>query len=65
MRNKNNKHISIGIEPELHYKLFYVSGYEGRSANGMIMHLIQRCVQQFEEENGEIILPESVPPKEM
>ncbi len=65
MRNKDNKHISVGIDPELHYKLFYVSSYEGRSGNGLILHLIQQCVQQFEQENGEITLPESLSQKRM
>lgn len=34
VRNKNNKHIGIEIDPELHYKLHYISKYYGRSANG-------------------------------
>ena len=36
MRNKNNKHLGIEIDPVLHYKLHYISKYEGRSANGQI-----------------------------
>lgn len=58
MRNKNNKHLGIEIDPELHYKLHYISKYEGRSANGQILYLIRRCIQQFERENGEIPMPE-------
>ena len=41
MRNKNNKHLGIEIDPELHYKLHYLSNYYGRSANGQIRFLIR------------------------
>lgn len=37
MRNKNNKHLGIEAEPELHYKLHYIAKYEGRSGNGQIL----------------------------
>lgn len=57
MRNKNNKHLGIEINPELHYKLHYISKYEGRSANGQILYLIRKCVKEFEEKEGEIIFP--------
>ena len=54
MRNKNNKHLGIEIDPELHYKLHYISKYEGRSANGQILYLIRKCIREFELEFGEI-----------
>lgn len=54
MRNKNNKHLGIEIDPELHYKLHYISKYEGRSANGQILYLIRKCIREFEEQEGEI-----------
>lgn len=54
MRNKNNKHLGIEIDPELHYKLHYISKYEGRSANGQILYLIRKCIKEFEEDNGKI-----------
>ncbi len=57
MRNKQNKHLGIEIDPELHYKLHYISKYEGRSANGQILYLIRKCVREFEERDGEIIVP--------
>ncbi len=57
MRNKQNKHLGIEIDPELHYKLHYVSKYEGRSANGQILYLIRKCVREFEERDGEITVP--------
>lgn len=54
MRNKNNKHLGIEIDPELHYKLHYIAKYEGRSANGQILYLIRQCVKQFELTEGPI-----------
>lgn len=57
MRNKQNKHLGIEIDPELHYKLHYISKYEGRSANGQILYLIRKCVREFEERDGEIKVP--------
>lgn len=54
MRNKNNKHLGIEIDPELHAKLHYISKYEDRSANGQILYLIRQCVKAFEEKNGKI-----------
>ncbi len=59
MRNKNNKHLGIEIDPELHYKLHYISKYEGRSANGQIIYLIRKCIREFEEKEGEIKPPET------
>ncbi len=59
MRNKNNKHLGIEVDPELHFKLHYISKYEGRSANGQILYLIRQCIKEFEKENGEIIKTEN------
>lgn len=56
MRNKNNKHLGIEVDPVLHYKLHYIAKFEGRSANGQILYLIRQCIKKFEEENGEISL---------
>ncbi|MBC8538670.1 hypothetical protein H8693_06950 [Christensenellaceae bacterium NSJ-63] len=56
MRNKNNKHLGIEVEPELHGKLRYIAKYEGRSVNGQIIYLIRQCIRAFEESNGEIKL---------
>ena len=57
MRNKKNKHLGIEIDPELHYKLFYIAKYEGRSGIGQILHLIRKCVREFEAMDGKIIVP--------
>lgn len=56
MRNKNNKHLGIEIDPELHYKLHYIAKYEGRSANGQILYLIRKCIKEFEENEEKIIV---------
>ncbi len=57
MRNKNNKHLGIEIDPELHYKLHYISKYYGRSANGQILFLVRQAIKDFESTEGEITLP--------
>ena len=54
MRNKNNKHLGIEIDPELHYKLHFISKYYGRSANGQILYLVS-----FENAEGAIEYPPS------
>ena len=54
MRNKNNKHLGIEIDPELLYKLQYIAKYEGRSGNGQILYLIRKCITVFEKTKGEI-----------
>ena len=59
MRNKNNKHIGIEIDPELHYKLHYISKYYGRSANGEILYLIRQEIKAFEKIEGEIEIPQT------
>lgn len=62
MRNKNNKHLGIEVDPELHYKLHYIAKYEGRSANGQILYLIRKCIREFEAEQGEISVPQESRP---
>lgn len=57
MRNKNNKHLGIEIDPELHYKLHYISKYYGRSANGQILYLIRQEIKKFEQDEGKIEYP--------
>ena len=50
------KHIGIRLEDEeLHTKLHIISKYEGRSANGHILHLIRKDIERFETEHGEIV----------
>ena len=57
MRNKNNKHLGIEVDPELHYKLHYLADYEGRSANGEILYLIRQAIREFEKKEGAIEYP--------
>ena len=54
MRNKNNKHLGIEVDPELLFKLQYIAKYEGRSGNGQILHLIRQCIREFESKHGPI-----------
>jgi len=54
MRNKNNKHLGIEIDPQLLYKLPYIAKYEGRSGNGQILYLIRKCITDFEKTEGKI-----------
>lgn len=54
MRNKDNKHLGLQINKELHQKLKYISEYNGRSMNGQIIYLIRKEVERFEDTNGEI-----------
>lgn len=60
MRNKENKHLGIEIDPELHYKLHFIAKYEGRSGNGQILHLIRQCIRDFEAVQGTISYPPHV-----
>ena len=49
-------HLSIRTDKELHDKLKYVAAYEGRSMSGQILYLIRRCIAEFEEAHGKIVL---------
>ena len=51
---KRDKHIGITINSEHHGKLVYIAEYEGRSMSGQILHLIQKCIREFEKEHGSI-----------
>ena len=54
MRNKDNKHLGIEIDKELHYKLKYVAQYEGRSGNGQVIYVLKEYIKKFEQVNGVI-----------
>ena len=51
-----SKHLGIVIDPELHYKLHYVTKYEGRSANSQNLFLLRKYIADFEAKNGTIDL---------
>ena len=53
-KKEKNKHLGLRIDDELHYKLHYISHYEGRSANAQVIYLIRRAIEEFEKENGKI-----------
>ena len=54
MRNKNNKHLGIEVDPELHYKIRYIAKYEGRSINGQVLFLLRQYIKEFEQREGQI-----------
>ncbi len=47
-------HLSIRMDRETHDKIQYVAAYEGRSMSGQIVYLMQKCIREFEKENGPI-----------
>ena len=59
MRNKENKHLGIEIDPNTHRKIKYIAEYEGRSINGQVLYLVRKCIERFEKEHGEITKEES------
>ena len=46
-----NKHLGIHVEQELHAQLKFIARYEGRSMNGQVIYLVQKCIREFEESN--------------
>lgn len=54
---KDKTFLSIRMNSELHDKFQYVAAYEGRSMSGQIIHLLNKCVRDFEKEHGAIELP--------
>jgi hypothetical protein len=54
MRNKNNKHLGIEVDPELHHKIRYIAKYEGRSINGQILYVLRQFIKEFEQREGVI-----------
>ncbi|NJP41639.1 hypothetical protein HCH52_11355 [Oscillospiraceae bacterium HV4-5-C5C] len=57
-KKEKDKHLGLRIDNELHYKLHFISQYEGRSANGQVIYLIRQYIDQFENEHGVIEVPE-------
>lgn len=49
-----NSYLSIRMDKETHDKIQYVALYEGRSMSGQIVHLMQKCIREFEKEHGSI-----------
>ena len=55
MKDKIN--LSIRMDKQLHDRFQYVAEYEGRSMSKQVLHLLNHCVQDFEQEHGAIHLP--------
>ena len=51
---RNDKHLSLRIEEELLRKFEYVTRYDDRSMNWLLLQLIRRCIAEFEQEHGKI-----------
>lgn len=56
----NKIQTGIRFEPELLYKISVISKQNKRSLNAQLEYLAQLCVKEFEKENGEIPIDESV-----
>lgn len=61
---EKDKHLGLHIDRELHYKLQYVSKYDGRSVSGEVLYLLRRYIADFEAQHDEILLPEDEKPKQ-
>ncbi len=57
LKKEKDKHLGLRIDSELHYKLHYISKYEGRSANGEVIYLIRKAIEEYEKQQGKIELP--------
>ena len=57
-RKEKDKHLGLHIDRELHYKLHYISEYDGRSVSGEVLFLIRQRIAEFERQNGIIELPQ-------
>lgn len=50
-------YLTVRMNRELHDKFQSVADYEGRSMSRQILYLMNRCVADFERQNGPIDLP--------
>lgn len=64
MENGKFKHLGIEINQELYYKFRYIAKYEGRSMRRQNLYLIIKCIREFEESGGEIVLPDDIKNKD-
>ena len=55
----NKVQTGIRFEPELLYKIAHVAKDNKRSLNAQLEYLAQRCVKEFESENGPIPVDEN------
>lgn len=54
---KNEKHLSLRIDEELLRRFDYVAKYDDRSMNWLLLSLVRKCIDEFEEKHGKIALP--------
>lgn len=54
----NKIQTGIRFEPELLHKITYVARDNKRSLNAQLEYLAQRCVKEYEAENGSIPVDE-------
>ena len=54
MAKEDTKHLGLRIDAQTHYKLRYVSQYDGRSCNGEVLYLLRRYFEEFEKMHGKI-----------
>lgn len=54
MAKKDTKNVGFRMQLDTHDRLYYIAKYEGRTLNGQIQYLIQKCIREFEKENGRI-----------
>lgn len=50
----NQKHLSLRIDENLLYQFDYVSKYDDRSMNWLLLSLVRKCIAEFEEKHGKI-----------
>ena len=50
----------IRFEPELLYKITQIAKKNKRSLNAQLEFLAEKCVEEYEKENGEILVDENV-----
>ncbi len=55
---KNEKALSLRIDADLLKRFEYVAKYNDRSINGMLLHLVRKCIEKFEDKHGEINIDE-------
>lgn len=51
---KPGKHLSLRIDEELLRRFDYVAKSDDRSMNWLLLSLVRRCVEEFEQEHGKI-----------
>ena len=47
------------LEPQVMNKLKYIAMQESRSMNAQVEYLVIQCINRYESEHGEILLPET------